>query len=67
MIDNFNCITSDKISKFGYINHSRNPNCNCVFMDRKVIALRDIKKDEEFFIDYRLEPIPNQVKFPDWI
>lgn len=67
MIDDFNCITSDRISKFGYINHSRNPNCNCVFVDRKVLALRDIKKDEELFIDYRLEPKPNGVKNPDWI
>jgi SET domain-containing protein len=67
MINNNRCITSDKISKFGYINHSRNSNCKCIFEKRLVIADRDIKKDEELFIDYRLEPRPNHVKFPDWI
>lgn len=45
MIDETRCITSDKISKFGYLNHSRTPNCLCNFKDKKVIALRDIEKD----------------------
>jgi SET domain-containing protein len=67
MINNSRCITSDKISKFGYLNHSRNPNCKCLFEKRLVIADKDIQKDEELFIDYRLEPRPNRVEFPNWI
>jgi len=32
-----------------------------------IIANRDIKKDEELFIDYRLAPRPNRVCLPEWI
>ena len=67
MIDNENCITNDKFSKFSYINHSRNSNCFWNINKRIITADRDIKKDEELFIDYRLEPRPNGVEFPDWI
>jgi hypothetical protein len=61
------CITSNKSSKFSYINHSRRPNCFWDLMSHKIIANRDIKKDEELFIDYRREPRPNRVSFPEWI
>lgn len=67
MIDEINCITSDKISKFKYLNHSRNPNCLWDIKNRKIFAAKNIQKNEELFIDYRLEPRPNRVKFPDWI
>jgi len=67
MIDSENCITSDKFSKFSYINHSRKPNCTWDIENKKIFANQYIKKDEELFIDYRLEPIPNREKFPDWI
>jgi SET domain-containing protein len=67
MIDSESCITSDKFSKFSYINHSRNPNCFWDVDKGIIFADRDIQKDEELFIDYRLEPRPNRVKFPDWI
>jgi len=67
MLSNEECITSDKYSKFSYINHSREPNCDWVLSIHKIIANRDIKKDEELFIDYRLEPRPNRVHFPEWI
>jgi hypothetical protein len=67
MIDNENCITSEKYSKFSYINHSRNPNCFWNIDKRIITANRDIQKDEELFIDYRLEPRPNSVELPDWI
>lgn len=67
MLDNEECITSDKYSKFSYINHSRTPNCDWIMNIHKIIANRDIKKDEELFIDYRLEPRPNRVSFPEWI
>jgi SET domain-containing protein len=67
MLNNEECITSDKWSKFSYINHSRNPNCDWVLSIHKIIANRNIKKDEELFIDYRLEPRPSGVSFPEWI
>jgi SET domain-containing protein len=67
MLSNEECITSDKYSKFSYINHSREPNCDWVLSIHKIIANRDIKKDEELFTDYRLEPRPNRVSFPEWI
>jgi hypothetical protein len=67
MIDNQNCITSDKYSKFSYINHSRNPNCFWNVDKRIISADRDIQKDEELFIDYRLEPRPTRTNFPKWI
>ena len=67
MLNSEECITSDKWSKFSYINHSREPNCEWVLNIHKIIANRDIKKDEELFIDYRLEPRPNRVSFPEWI
>lgn len=67
MLDNDACITSDKYSKFSYINHSRTPNCEWVLNIHKIIANRDIEKDEELFIDYRLEPRPSGVSFPEWL
>jgi SET domain-containing protein len=67
MLNDEECITSDKWSKFSYINHSREPNCDWVLSIHKIIANRDIKSGEELFIDYRLEPRPNRVSFPDWI
>ena len=67
MLDEINCITSDKISKFGYLNHSRNPNCICIFKKRIVVANKNIQKDEELFIDYRLEYRPTRHCFPEWI
>ena len=67
MIDNERCITSDKWSKFSYINHSRKPNCLWKVNDRLVVANRDITEGEELFIDYRREPRPTRTEYPDWI
>jgi SET domain-containing protein len=67
MLNSEECITSDKWSKFSYINHSREPNCDWVLNIHKIIANRDVKKDEELFIDYRAEPRPNRVSFPEWV
>jgi len=67
MLNDEECITSDKWSKFSYINHSREPNCDWILSIHKIIANRDIKQDEELFIDYRLEPRPNRVEFPSYI
>ena len=67
MLNNDKCITSDKYSKFSYINHSKTPNCEWVLNIHKIIANQDIKKDEELFIDYRLEPRPSGVSLAEWI
>ena len=40
-----------KNSKFKYINHSCDPNV-AIVTKRKVIAIRDIKPDEELLMDY---------------
>lgn len=67
VLDSETCMTSKKISKFSYINHSRDANCFWDIENKKIFTQKNIKKDEELFIDYRLEPRPNQVKFPEWI
>jgi SET domain-containing protein len=67
MLDDEECITSNKLSKFSYINHSREPNCDWMLNIHKIIANQDIKKDEELFIDYRCAPRPNRVSYPEWI
>jgi SET domain-containing protein len=61
------CLTNDKYSKFSYINHSRNANCKWLVRDRLILAARAIQKDEELFIDYRVEERPNRKKYPSWI
>jgi SET domain-containing protein len=66
-IDEDFCFTNDKSCKFHYLNHSRTPNCDWYIVRLLVIANKDIKKDEEFFIDYRLEYRPNRVRYPNWI
>ena len=59
----FNPITKDKFSSYilnegKYINHcSRNRNVNIISTDYRVfklVATRDIKKNEELFADYNL-------------
>lgn len=67
MIDENTCMTSDNYSKFSYINHSRTPNCDWFVSDRIIKSNRYIKKDEELFIDYRLEPRPTRTEYPSWI
>lgn len=67
MLDEEHCITSDKYSKFSYINHSRAPNCDWLVNDKIIVANIDISKGTELFIDYRLEPRPNRTSYPNWI
>jgi SET domain-containing protein len=66
-IDDEFCLTTDKISKFSYINHSRTPNCTWLIDSKIIIAYKSIAKDEELFIDYRLEKRPSRTSYPDWI
>jgi len=68
MIDHERCITTDRRTKFGYVNHSRHPNCDYDFKNRLLIANKLIPADEEVTIDYRTEPAPpGGGGFPDWI
>jgi SET domain-containing protein len=67
MLDTSLCLTTDKVSKFSFINHSRTPNCDWVVRDRVILANRKIFKDEELFIDYRMAPNFPGVPVPDWI
>jgi hypothetical protein len=67
MLDGERCITSDRYSKFSYINHSRTPNCFWDLDHYRVTALHPLVDGEELFIDYRLEPRPNRGAYPEWI
>jgi SET domain-containing protein len=66
-IDENFCLTNDKSCKFHFLNHSRTPNCKWLIKELLVIANNAIQKDEELFIDYRLEYRPNRKQFPKWI
>jgi len=37
------------------------------YLFEEVTGCTAFKANEELFIDYRLEPRPNRVEFPDWI
>lgn len=66
-LDEEYCVTCDLHSKFSYINHSRTPNCTWDIPGMTIKANRDIEKDEELFIDYRVEHRPTRIGWPEWI
>lgn len=66
-VDDDYCLTSDLSSKIYYVNHSKEPNGNWFIKDLLIIANKDIKKDEEITIDYRLEYRPTRKCWPAWI
>ena len=66
-IDEENCLTFDRFSKFGYLNHSRNPSADWLVDEYLIIAKKDIKQNEEITVDYRLEQRPTRKNWPDWI
>jgi hypothetical protein len=66
-IDDEYCLTSDPISKIHYINHSRNPNGDWQICNMLITAAKNILKDEEIFIDYRIEYRPTRQQWPEWI
>lgn len=47
---------------YGFINHSRTPNCYIDTTDLTVKAIRDINANDEIFLDYRKEPLPKKYK-----
>lgn len=46
-------------TKYSFVNHSRTPNCALILEPLRLVAIRDIKKDEELTFDYRTEPLPD--------
>jgi len=66
-VDDENCITFDRFSKFCYLNHSRDPSANWLINEFIITAKRFIKHDEEITIDYRVEQRPNRKVWPEWI
>lgn len=66
-IDENYCLTNNRSCKFHFLNHSRTPNCDWQIKNLLIVANKNIQKDEELFIDYRLEYRPNRVNYPNWI
>ena len=67
MIDEYYCKTTDIISEITFMNHSRTPNCDWKVEDLYIITNKNIDKDEELVIDYRLEKRNNRTSLPLWI
>ncbi len=47
---------------YGFINHSKKPNCYINSSDLTINALRNIDIGEEILLDYREEPLPEKYK-----
>lgn len=47
-------------TSYGFINHSREPNCKINTKTMEVVAIRDIQKNDEILLDYRKEPLPKE-------
>jgi len=64
----WNCISKDKLlirpfrTKYSFINHSKNPNCEVREIDGalRVISIKEIKQGEELTLNYLNEPIPEE-------
>lgn len=67
MLDNDMCKTIDETSELTFMNHSRTPNCDWKVEDLYIITNKNIDKDEELVIDYRLEKRTNRTSLPLWI
>lgn len=52
-----------------WINHACDPNCKTIERRGRVfiVARRDLKKGEELFYDYRLEPADRRTKALEWL
>lgn len=59
----WNCLSETTLlvrpfrTKYSFINHSRTPNLTLVREPLRIVTLRPVKKDEEFLLDYREEPL----------
>ena len=47
-----------KRTLYGYINHSRQPNCEIDFSTMEIRTIKSVRKDEELTLDYRKEALP---------
>ncbi|MFK7779997.1 MAG: SET domain-containing protein [Candidatus Gracilibacteria bacterium] len=45
-------------TSYGFINHSRNPNCKIDTDTMTIVVIKDIRENEEILLDYREEPLP---------
>lgn len=45
-------------TSYGFINHSRTPNCKIETNTMTIIAIKEIQENEEILLDYREEPLP---------
>ncbi len=60
----WNALGSDRFlirherTSYGFINHSRHPNCKINTDTMTVVAIKDIFANEEILLDYREEPLP---------
>jgi shikimate kinase len=59
-LDNGQCLITDKRTNFSFINNSTAPNAFINFSNNWVVALREIKKDEEITIDYTAKSVRNE-------
>ena len=59
LTDKFFLVRKER-SLYGYINHSRNPNCYIDVSTFQIKTLTSIKAGEEITIDYRKEPLPKE-------
>ena len=50
-------LVRDKRTSYGFINHSRSPNCFIDTNTMSIIAKNNIKENEELLLDYRREPL----------
>lgn len=46
-------------TSYGFINHSRTPNCKIERSSMTIVAITEIRENEEILLDYRKEPLPN--------
>lgn len=62
----WNAINDNKLlvrpyrTKYSYINHLRNANVIIKQNPIRIVTKKDIKKNEELVLDYRLESLPNE-------
>ncbi len=47
-------------TKYSFINHSREPNLVIMYDPIRIVALENIKKDEELLLDYRRENLSDE-------
>jgi len=50
-------LVRDYRTSYGFINHSRKPNCEINTNTMQIITISDITQNQEIFLDYRKEPL----------